>query len=120
NDPAASPQTAAINVDGNRGNKILGKKEDKKLKSFKQGDADKLGTLLLQPLWPYVNGKHAWFQVQDGLLNRISFSALQWEKKNLFDYVQLNQLSSSASLFRSPAKLPKKAKVLMAGGLNYG
>ena len=119
-DPSASPQTAAINVDGNRGNKILGKKESKKQKSFVPGDVDKLGALLLQPLWPFIKDKKEWFQVQDGLLNRISFAALQWNKKNLFEFIQLNQLSSSASLFRAPAKLPQKATALMAGGLNYG
>ncbi|MBA2745395.1 MAG: hypothetical protein H0U44_04140, partial [Flavisolibacter sp.] len=48
NDPAASQQTAAINVDGNRGNKILSKKGKPGEKKFKQGDVDKLAALILE------------------------------------------------------------------------
>ncbi|HEY1115804.1 MAG TPA: CHAT domain-containing protein [Chitinophagaceae bacterium] len=118
-DPAASPQTAALDTDGNRGGILLVPAQPAR-KTFRKGDVDRLGELLLKPLWPYLQGKEEWLLVQDGLLNRISFAALQWKSRSLFEYLQLRQLSGSYSLFQPVLPLPAKAPALLVGGLHYG
>jgi CHAT domain-containing protein len=47
-------------------------------------------------------------------------ASLQWKFKNIFEYLQLRQLSGSNSLFQPSSILPKNSKVLLAGGLDYG
>jgi CHAT domain-containing protein len=118
-DPKSSPQTASIKTNGNRGGQVTNTVTEP-AGEFKQGSIDQLGKLLVQPLWTYVSNQKEWFLVQDGLLNRISMASLQWKYKNLVDYIQLNQLSGSRTLFQSPISLSKTSKILLAGGLDYG
>lgn len=117
-DPTASPQTAALGTNSTRG--LIVKQSDTASKKFQKGSIDKLGELLLQPLWPYLQDKKEWLLVQDGMLNRISFAALQWKYKYLFHYIHLKQLSGSYSLSLKELPMPAKGNVLLAGGLTYG
>lgn len=117
-DAASSPQTAALGQNSNRG--LIIKDKDSSTAKFKQGNEDQLGLFLLQPFWPYVQNKKEWLMVQDGLLNRISFAALQWKKQYLFNYFLLQQLSGSYTLLLKNKSIPKKGRVLLAGGLLYG
>lgn len=117
-DRSSSPQTAALGQNSSRG--LIVKDKETSLSTFKQGQEDKLGQFLLQPLWPYLQNKKEWLMVQDGLLNRVSFAALQWKQQYLFNYFLLQQLSGSYTLLLKNKPLPKKAKVLLAGGLHYG
>jgi len=117
-DPTASPQTAALGTNSNRG--LIIKPANTTDKKFQQGSIDKLGELLLQPFWSYLQDKKEWLLVQDGLLNRISFAALQWKYKYLFNYIHLRQLSGSYSLSLKELPMPAKGNVLLAGGLTYG
>ncbi len=117
-DPTSSPQTTALGSNSNRG--LIKKTTETASKKFEPGSTDKLGELLLQPFWPYLQDKKEWVLVQDGLLNRISFAALQWKLKYLFSYIHLRQLSGSYSLALKEQPMPKKGKVLLAGGLTYG
>ena len=88
--------------------------------SFKPGDTDLLGQTLLAPLWPYLQGSSALLMVHDGLLNRISFAALQWEGQYLMDHFRLRHYSGSKAVgLEAPAPAPE-SKVLLAGGLDYG
>ena len=119
NDPASSPQTSSLNKNGNRGTEVTNTSEAPS-GEFKKGSVDQLGLLLLKPLWPFLANQKEWIFVQDGLLNRISMASLQWKQKNVFEYVQLRQLSGSQSLFLPAIGLPKNSKVLLAGGLDYG
>lgn len=117
-DPSASPQTGLLNTSGTRGLTIKGKKESA-TKKFRKGDTDKLGLYILTPIWKHVSGKKELLIVPDALLNRISFAALQWNKKELFSHVLLRQLSGSNVLFNPVLPLSTKAETLLAGGLNY-
>lgn len=117
-DPTASPQTAALGSNSIRG--LIVKQSNTTDKKFQKGNIDKLGELLLQPLWPYLQDKKEWLLVQDGMLNRISFAALQWKYKYLFHYIHLRQLSGSYSLSLKELPMPEKGNVLLAGGLTYG
>jgi len=58
--------------------------------------------------------------VHDGLLNRISFAALQWEQKYLMDHFRLRHFSGSKAVGLETSKPATKSEVLLAGGLNYG
>lgn len=117
-DPTASPQTGQLNVAGTRGLSIKGKKET--TKKFRKGDKDRLGEYILSPLWAHIAGKPELLFVPDGLLNRVSMSALQWKQKDLFNYFLLRQLSGSNVLFQPRAELKKSSRALLAGGLDYG
>ncbi len=117
-DPSASPQTGLLNTSGTRGLTIKGKKESA-TKKFRKGDTDKLGLYILTPIWKHISGKKELLIVPDALLNRISFAALQWNKKELFSHVLLRQLSGSNVLFNPVLPLSTKAETLLAGGLNY-
>ncbi|HEX4876945.1 MAG TPA: CHAT domain-containing protein [Chitinophagaceae bacterium] len=117
-DAAASPQIAGISSAGHRG--LIIAEKDTVARRFVKGSPDKLAELILQPLWPYLENKQEWLMVQDGMLNRISFAALQWKSKYLHDYFLLRQLSSSRAIAEKNITLPAKAKILLAGGFDYG
>ena len=88
--------------------------------SFKPGDTDLLGQTLLAPLWPYLEGNSALLMVHDGLLNRISFAALQWDQKYLMDHFRLRHFSGSKAVGLEASSPAPESKVLLAGGLDYG
>lgn len=115
-DPSSSPQTSSLNDGVNRGAKVGKTKPGKK---FQNGDKDKLGQLILAPIWKYIVTSKEILVVPDGLLNRISLAALQWQNKYLLQYMQLRQLSGSYMLSATKVPLPIKAKVLLSGGLDY-
>jgi CHAT domain-containing protein len=117
-DPAASPQSGVLSNTNVRG-LSLGK-EVITGKKFKPGSEDKLGTVLLSPLMPFITPGNEMLIVPDGLLNRISIAALEWKGRSLFSYTQIRQLSGSYVLHHPSANLPAKGKALLAGGLNYG
>ncbi len=117
-DPSASPQNSALDANNTRGMSIKAKPATQK--KFRQGDEDKLGRQLLSPLWAHLENKKEVIFVADGILNRISIAALQWQTKYVFNYFTLRQLAGSQSLFQNNETFPKQAKALLAGGLNYG
>lgn len=119
NNGESSPQCASINGNENRGSKgIL--TSDKKNTTFKNGNVDLLGQLLLKKIWKYTQGKTELLMVHDGLLNRISFAALQWDKKFTIDYLTLKYYSGSNSVGKQTTLPPKNSNVLLVGGINYG
>ena len=88
--------------------------------SFRPGDTDLLGQTLLAPLWPYLQDNSTLLMVHDGLLNRISFAALQWEGKFLMEHFRLRHFSGSKAVgLEAPSPAPE-SQVLLAGGLDYG
>lgn len=118
NDPAASPQTATLQLNNSRGAKLGA--TSKTQQKFQPGDIDKLGQFILQPLWPLLSKHKELIVVNDGLLNRISLAALQWNKQYLINYISIRQLSGSYILSQKPAAFPLQAKAMLAGGLDYG
>ena len=119
NQPGSSPQTSSLTGTAKRGNELLGK-SNKKPKTFQPGDTDLLGELLINPIAGYLKGKNELFMVHDGLLNRISFAALQYEKKYLMSQIQLHQMSGSNELGKDQTVPGNGSSALLAGGLNYG
>ncbi|HEX6914933.1 MAG TPA: CHAT domain-containing protein, partial [Chitinophagaceae bacterium] len=117
-DRSASPQSGLLNTAGTRGLNIKGKADSASSK-FRKGDIDRLGAYILTPLWKYLQGKRELLVVPDGLLNRVSIAALQWNRKNLFEYMLIRQLSGSNVLSGKPVELLKKSKALLAGSLRY-
>jgi CHAT domain-containing protein len=117
-DPSASPQSGSLNNINTRG-LTLTKKETSD-KKFILGSEDKLGTLVVSPLMPFIKGKKELLIVPDGLLNRISLAALQYKKVSLYAQIKLRQLSGSYVLHQPKKVLPQKGKALLAGGLDYG
>lgn len=117
-DASASPQNAALDANNVRGLTIKGK--PKKQSGFIPGSEDRLGKIILQNLWPYLQNKKTLIIVPDGMLNRISLAALQWKGKYLFEYLQLRQLSSNTAVLAAADSFPLAGKALLAGGLHYG
>jgi CHAT domain-containing protein len=116
-DPSASPQSGVLLSNNTRGLSVGKQTLQKK---FQKGAEDKLGTLMLSPLMPFISAKKELLIVADGLLNRISLAALEWKHKSLFSYIQLRQLSGSYILRQAEKSFPTNGKALIAGGLNYG
>jgi CHAT domain-containing protein len=116
-DPSASPQSGVLLSNNARGLSVGKQMPQKK---FQKGAEDKLGTLMLSPLMPYISAKKELLIVADGLLNRISLAALEWKHKSLFSYIQLRQLSGSYILHQAEKSFPSNGKALIGGGLNYG
>lgn len=115
----SSSQTVSLTSSAERGGIGISLKK-KGVVDFQPGDKDLLGEILLRPLWPYLKDKSHLLMVHDGLLNRISFAALQWDQKFLMDHFRLRHFSGSESLgVRSP-KPSSESEVLLAGGLDYG
>jgi CHAT domain-containing protein len=117
-DATASPQSGSLNSNNGRG-LTLTKKETSD-KKFVPGSEDKLGTLVLSSLMPFIKDKKELLIVPDGLLNRISLAALQYKNQSLFSLIKLKQLSGSYVLHQPQTIFPQKGKALLAGGLNYG
>jgi len=117
-DPLASPQSGVLNGTNTRGFTLT--KKDTSIKKFKPGSEDKLGKLVLSSLWKHISGKSQLLLVPDGLLNRISIAALEYQHKPLFTQFMLKQLSGSYVLHQKNKPFPIKGKALLAGGLNYG
>lgn len=114
-----SPQSASLKGNTARGSiGILS--ESNKNSNFKAGDIDLLGQLILKKIWPFLQGKSELLMVHDGLLNRISFAALQWNKKYLLDYITIRNYSGSNSVTQNTIAPAKNSKALIVGGLNYG
>src|SRR5690606_22275610 len=112
------PQTVSLTSSAERGG--IGVSLKPAQDSFKPGDTDLLGRTLLQGLWPHLQGHSALLMVHDGLLNRISFAALQWEQKYLMDHFRLRHFSGSKAVGLETSKPASKSEGLLAGGLNYG
>ncbi len=117
-DPAASPQSGVLSATNTRGLTLT--KKDTTVKKFKPGSEDKIGTLVLSSLWQYLSAKNELLIVPDGLLNRISIAALEYQHKPLFSTIKLKQLSGSYVLHQKQKDFPQNGKALLAGGLNYG
>lgn len=117
-DPSSSPQSGSLNSNNGRGLSLTKKQTTEK--KFQPGSEDKLGTLMLSPLWQYIRDKKELLIVPDGLLNRISLAALQYKGQPLFSQIRLKQLSGSYILHQQEATFPANGKALLAGGLDYG
>lgn len=119
NNENASPQNASLKGNIARGSiGILNNSNGSS--TFKSGDDDLLAGLLLKKIWPFLKGKVELLMVHDGLLNRISFAALQWDKKYLLDYITVRNYSGSDFVGKNLVLPPKNSKALIVGGLNYG
>lgn len=115
----ASPQNVSLKGNIARGSiGIL--TESKKNSNFKEGDIDLLGQLIFKKIAPFLQGKAELLMVHDGLLNRISFAALQWNKKYLLDYITIRNYSGSNAVGQNAITPPKNSKALIVGDLNYG
>lgn len=117
-DPAASPQSGVLNATNTRGLSLT--KKDTTVKKFKPVSEDKIGTLILSSIWQHLTGKTELLIVPDGLLNRVSIAALEYQHKPLFSTIKLKQLSGSYVLHQKQKDFPQNGKALLAGGLNYG
>lgn len=119
NNPSASPQNIALHINEDRGSELIDENE-KPINKYNSDSTDKLAELLLKPFLPYIKNKRDWYIVHDGLLNRISFAALKYKNRYLYEQVQLHLLTASNSLTQQTNSFPVKANALLAGGLDYG
>ena len=119
-DPSASPRERPDRSRRSTGIRQKEKEGETSSKQWKSGDPDRMANLVLDGLTGFLKGKTHWHIVQDGLLNRISFSALQLEGQHLFQKFQLQQYSSTASFLAAGKKDSRIEKILVAGGLDYG
>lgn len=120
NQKNSSAQTQSLAGSAERGGIGVSQRKNKEENNFRPGDQDLLGKILLEPLWPYLKDQSVLIMAHDGLLNRISFAALQWENKYLIDHFRLRHLSGSKALKVEDSSLQSDKSVLLAGGIEYG
>jgi CHAT domain-containing protein len=102
------PYKAAVNT---RGGKLTGNG---------MGWTSALYRLLWQPLTPYLKHAKRIYYSPDGILHRVAFAAIPYEKGELLcDKFDLVQLMSTRQIALQETRPPASVAIAMFGGINY-